>query len=147
MLYELLKVMPLFTLFHIWIRAFHLIDRFIYLFMYLLKLTVVWCSLKPQDNHSTSSGDILFENFLGGGFLKKLHTEICIQKSAHITWSSFHKPNTPVKPTLSSRSVFHSPYLVLSEPFQLDAPCLFLHNFFGSFLPFIFSVFSFWNVC
>ena len=32
--------------------------------MCLLKLTVVWGSLKPRDNHSTSSVDILLADFL-----------------------------------------------------------------------------------
>ena len=51
--------------------------------MCLLKLTVVWGSLKPHDNHSTSSVDILLADFLGG-FLKKnfllkynMYTEKC----------------------------------------------------------------------
>lgn len=79
---------------------------------------------------------------------------ICIQKSAHVTnellsqflQAKYTYVTSYVNYVISSRSVFHSPNLVLSESVQLDSFDLSLHNFFGSFFPFIFSVFSFWNV-
>lgn len=53
--------------------------------------------MKPQDNHSTSSGDILLEDSSGGGFKKKnpLHSDIeyvyrkVLISLMNIVWSVF----------------------------------------------------------